>query len=636
MKLKDLKGFNSLNSFVFDKIKRLNSYEKTFEVLFDFMFEQEDNVFAETSRGFRISTLTYGEVKKQTINFAKKLKQQLSCRNEGAMVGLYMENSVSWIIAYWAILMCGFNPLLLNSRLPKEQLEKVIKTSHVAAVISDSKEFNVLTLNYQSVENSSETAPLTTWGSETYFMSSGTTRNVKLCAYTAENFYHQITNSCSIMDNCPPIETGYKGSLKHLVLLPFYHVFGFVAVYIWFGFFARTFVFLKSLNAQILLRTVRIHKVTHIFAVPMVWETIYKQAIKAVRTKGEKTYNKFKKALDFTNKHQVLGSIVSKYAFKQIRENLFGDSIQLLISGGSAISKEAIEFFNGIGYFAVNGYGMTEVAITSFEMAKKRKDRNKVSIGAPFSNVEYKIDGGELYIKSKARASKIISEKGVEVTDFEKWFATNDMAKNVDGKYYLLGRQDDLIISSSGENVNPQFVEDSIKVDGVTSKCLVKSKMGVALILEIGKWQPSAKLKEIELTAKKCLKEANFESEVNKIILTRTKLLEEKDFKISRTKIAKKLDAGLIESIEFAQNEQVDDVSDLENEIIKIYKEVLGDSVNVSVNDDFFTDLNGTSLEYFEIAVLIKDKFSLSESFFEGKTLNTAKQFANEIIKELE
>ena len=77
LKLKDLKGFNSLNSFVFDKIKRLNSYEKTFEVLFDFMFEQEDNVFAETSRGFRISTLTYGEVKKQTINFAKKLKKQL-------------------------------------------------------------------------------------------------------------------------------------------------------------------------------------------------------------------------------------------------------------------------------------------------------------------------------------------------------------------------------------------------------------------------------------------------------------------------------------------------------------------------------------------------------------------------------
>ncbi len=636
MKIKDIANFNNLKHFVADKIERFKSKEKSFSVLFDFMFEQEKNVMAETTNGFRISKTTYGECKERTILLAKKLKRLLSGVGAREIVGLYMDNSLDWIQAFWAILMCGYNPLLMNLRLPDEQLEVALKDADVKAVISDGKAFSVNTILYQDILEKTETDSLDDWGDEIYFMSSGTTDNVKLCAYTPENFYYQVSNSLDIVKTCPQVKANCEGYIKLLALLPLYHVFGFIAVYIWFGFFSRTFVFLRDLNPQTILNTVKKHKVTHIFAVPMVWETIYKQAIKTIRARGDKTYNKFLKAKALISKKQKLGTLLSKIAFKEIREKIFGDSIRFLISGGSSISTDTLEFLNAVGYFTVNGYGMTEVAITSVETSKKRKERNLASIGLPFGCAQYKIsDSGELLVKSKARASKIITNKKVIISDVDEWFNTSDMAYIKDGRYYLTGRKDDLIISSSGENISPQMVEDVIKFDEITEKCLVKSENGAVLILQLSGWLPANKLKKLEQKVLDCLKESKFYSEVKKIFFTRTKLVDKNEFKVSRTKIAKKLALNQLEEIDVKKASEENKNSELEAELINIFKEVLGEDVVVGVEDDFFIQLNGSSLDYFELVSTIKDRFNLRQNAFEGMGFTTVKQFATFIMAEL-
>jgi long-subunit acyl-CoA synthetase (AMP-forming) len=254
----------------------------------------------------------------------------------------------------------------------------------------------------------------------------------------------------------------------------------------------------------------------------------------------------------------------------------------------------------------------------------------------PFSLVEYKISSsGDLLVKSKARASKIICDNSVQTVDFEEWFNTLDKAECVGGRYYLLGRKDDLIVSSSGENINPQIVENAIRIEEVNEKCLIKGENGAVLVLELGSWLPVNKLQEIEERAKQCLKDANLEKEIKQIVLTRTKLLEENDFKVNRRKIAKKLSLGVIKGVEIVEKSQDEEVSELEGEIICIFKEVLGSDASVSVNDDFFMDLNGTSLDYFQLIAELRNRFSLRQDLFEGKGLTTVKQLAEIIIKEL-
>jgi long-chain acyl-CoA synthetase len=138
--------------------------------------------------------------------------------------------------------------------------------------------------------------------------------------------------------------------------------------------------------------TVRRHHVTHIFAVPLFWETVYEQAMKTIRLRGEDTERKFHKAMALRDKlgDSALGTLFSKLAFKEVRDNLFGDSICFMITGGSSISKDAMCFFNYIGYHLADGYGMSEIGITSVELSKKKRILNDCYIGKPMDGMEYR------------------------------------------------------------------------------------------------------------------------------------------------------------------------------------------------------------------------------------------------------
>ena len=226
MRLTNLNGFPNIDKYVEDKINRYSKEEKSFEVLFSFMFSEKDNIFTEELDGYRIKKITYGDCEKKIWTLATSVSEQMSSVPKGSLVGLYMDNSIGWIQTFWAMLMCGYSPVFLNARVPKEILEGAIQDYGVKAVISDSITFSVPTVTAESVfagDKGVRYEP-TEWGKEIFFMSSGTTGNVKLCAYTGENFFYQIADSVRIIKECPQMKEHYEGELKILALLPFYPI----------------------------------------------------------------------------------------------------------------------------------------------------------------------------------------------------------------------------------------------------------------------------------------------------------------------------------------------------------------------------------------------------------------------------
>ena len=640
--LTNVGNFNNLTDYVSDKIARYTTEEKSLRTLYSYMFSERENTFAEISDGYRVQKITYGECADAIEKLTPSVVNALAFLEKGNIVGLYMDNSVDWIKTFWAIIKAGYNPLLINARLPMATIEDTLKTYAVGGVISDSKTFEVPTL--QAKEIFSSQALETTqeidsrWGEEVLFMSSGTTNNVKLCAYTGENFFYQICDSAKIVRECPQMGSHYEGELKQLTLLPFYHVFGFIAVYLWFGFFSRTLVFLKDLHPQTILATVRKHKVTHIFAVPLVWETVYKAALKKIRAREEKTYQKFQKALRFVNKSNVFGSCLAKLAFKEVRENLFGESIQFLITGGSGISSEALQFFNGIGYHMANGYGMSEVGITSVEISLKRKQRNLGSIGAPFGYTEYSVsERGELLIRGRTRASRILQAGQEKKTDFNEWFATSDLVKQTDGKYYILGREDDLIVCKNGENLNPEILEKRLRITGVDELCLFADENGTpTLLLSAKKCFSADTLRQIYAGTLAALDAAHLRDEVTKVAVTTDKLLGADDFKISRKKIAKRYQAGQFQLLDpHKADEQASLLlSGLEKEICICVAEVLQKDVSeISPTADFFTDLGGSSLDYFALLDSLQERFDLEAAVAEEANAATVQEIYQLICK---
>ncbi len=614
-RLDNIAGYPSLQAFAKAKLALYEKQEKNYGTLFEMMFSERDNIMAEATDGYRIKKLTYGQFRQWILETAPSVRQALRNPSYDSIVGIYMNNSMEWLVVFWTVLMCGCRPLLVNTRLDDSMLEQIFQEYGVETVISDEKTFSVKTLLAQDILQRTEPAEnFGAFGSEVIFMSSGTSDRVKLCAYTGENFYYQVCASIDIITKCPDIAAHYQGQLRQLVLLPLYHVFGFMAVYLWFGFFSRTFVFLKDLNPSTILNTVRKHKVTHIFAVPLVWDSIYREAMRKIKARGENTYQKFQKALALCNRTGKLGDWLAGRLLSEVRDGMFGPSIRFMISGGSHISAQIVEFFNGIGYPMVNGYGMTEVGITSVEMCGRKKIRNLAAIGEPFNHVEYEISlEGELCIRSKAMASRITVGGCVSVTDYTQWFCSHDIARQDGIRYYLGGRADDLIVCENGENINPVLVEPKLRIQGCQDVCLFQSPQdGPVLLAYAPDCCSDEELGGITQRLREGLKAARLADEVRKVVVTSTPLMEGSEFKVSRGKVAKKYDAGQFyvltpQSLE-SHRQQVH--SAMERQILQLFAEVLGKNPEeIGTDDDFFGDLNGTSLDFFMLKDRIKQHF---------------------------
>ncbi len=617
MKLRNVHGFATIDEYVSYKLSLYSEKEKSFESLFELMFDESDNIMVETTDGYRVNKTTYGEFKNKIMSIVPTVAKAFGEIPEGSVIGLYMANCPQWLMLFWAILASGYRVLLMNTRLSDSVLDSILCEHGVAGVISDGKTFCVKTVIKEDLlVPCDEPMPNRPFGKEILFMSSGTSDRVKLCAYNGENFYYQVCDSANIIATCPDIKRHYEGELKQLVLLPLCHVFGFIAVYLWFGFFSRTFVFPKDLNPATIQRTVKKHKVTHIFAVPMVWEAVAKAARSRIKARGDKTYAKFLRVSNLVNSMGSAGDVLAKRLLSEVREGLFGDSIRFLISGGSEISPSTLSFFNGIGYHLANGYGMTEIGITSVEKSRSKRILNSASIGAPFGYTEYSInEKGCLLVRGKTRAARILCDGRETVAKDGEWFDTGDIMRCENGRYYTGGRSDDLIICEDGENLNPNLSEAAIATEGIDKLCVFMTEDKVAsVIASVPGCFDKPTLEALHKALTDSIDRAGLGSVIRRIYFTNASLLSEGEFKISRKKLAMRIANGDIRVFDPSDlDSHTNELNEgLERELQDCFARILDkDPAIIGKDTHFFRDLEGTSIDYYALLGSIKERFGV-------------------------
>ena len=625
--------YKSIKDYVQSKLRTFEERGLTMETLFSLMFQEKDNVMYERSKGYRIESITYGEVEDRILKKSLSLSRLLSDIEAGSVVGLSMDNSLDWIENFWSIIICGYTPLLINLRLSQEMVEGAIRDCGAKAVVSDKRTYSVKTVMNEEIERPDLRFKPEKFGTEILVMTSGTSRHVKLCAYSAEELFHQIKGSYGIITECDLIKRHYKDRLKLLTFLPFYHAFGLVAVYIWFSFFSRTFVELKDMMPETITGTVRRHEVTHIFAVPLFWEKVYEQAKKTIHLRGEETENKFNKAMKLRYKlgDSALGEAFSKLAFREVRENLFGESIQFMITGGSSISTDAMRFFNGIGYHIADGYGMSEIGITSVELSKKPSILNACYIGKPMDGMEYRINAdGELEVKGKAIARYIIEDGKRKIIN-NGFFQTHDLAVCDNGHYKILGRRDDLVIGYSGENLNPNLIEPELKLQNVNEVCLIGAREGAqvvpTLVISVGAFISEEKFAALDKAVKAKLEEMHLSSEIRKILYVSDRLIVGDEYKLNRIRLRDQLENGRFTPVKPLNAEE-----GLSDELALKIKDFFAAALSMKAEDipeqaDFFLDLGGSSLDYFGMISGLETEFSVKIPVEQSATLSTVAKF---------
>lgn len=622
----------------------LKTSQKTLCDIYKIMFKSKENVLCEYNDGFRIKTETYGEVALKIDKAAAGLYEKIGASHE--YIALAMDNSPEWIVAFWAILKSGNKPYLVNMRYPDSLTNGIVKTLGIKYAVC---------LNESSVEaediafhtlSSNAHVPESVFENEIAFSSSATSMNEVICFYTGLQISEQILNFENIIKAEPRIAKHYKGSLKQLAFLPFYHVFGLFAVYFWFTFFGRTLVFLRDYSSDTILNTCRRHNVTHIFAVPVLWHTIESSVIAAAKHQGDKKYNKLMRGIKLTtaiqNLFPCIGPEIAKSFMSEITKKIFGKSVMFCISGGSYIKNDTLKLLNGIGYNIYNGYGMSEIGITSVELGRKPKHRNLNSVGSPFSSVEYCLDkDGVLLVKGSSLCVKKLVNGEEQLLNGS--FYTGDKMEYKDGRYYILGRLGDVVIGENGENINPDSVEKQISLPDALQFSVLgldgKNGQELSIVVQVNKFISEAKINKLKNEVYKYNDTLPKAIAIRKFYFTTDNLCSPNAIKVSRIQLVKKIDSGEVKLTDFSDMKATH-LSGADSPLIMEVKNIVADVLSLKADDidsnsHIFYDLGATSIQYFSILTRISEKFSITDYHKNDTLCYTVKEICEYIGKRI-
>ena len=199
---------------------------------------------------------------------------------------------------------------------------------------------------------------------------------------------------------------------------------------------------------------------------------------------------------------RFLMSIADHLVFSKLREKL-GGRLRFFVSGGAPLPANVNEFFLAAGLLIYEGYGLTETAAGI--AANHAGSFRPGTVGRPIEGTELTIaPDGEILIRGagvfKGYWNK--PEESAEVLDRDGWFHSGDIGElDSDGYLTITDRKKDIIVTSGGENIAPQNLENSFKSDKFIANAMIygdrKPFLTALLVPNFDNLERYAKMKKI-------------------------------------------------------------------------------------------------------------------------------------------
>ena len=619
------------------------------------MHQNKKNVYAEfTGLNNRIKKYKYSKmdenVKKYALYLSNKIKKEGTNR-----VVLKVANCPSWGEIFWALLMAGFVPVLVDAKLPRENVINLGNQAKAIAIISDDNhEYTLNKIRLDNIlQNAKEEMSNPSWANEVIFSSSGTTGDAKLMVFNGENFVNQICCSLKMTEESMTIMYPKKvGQIKILAMIPFHHIFGFVAVFLWYTFYGTTLVFPKSNTPSDLLSICQKTGITHVYSVPLFWDSLALSIKRKFAMQNEDKQKLLEKMMAYNlgeMSAEEAGFASKKIVADKIKGMILGKHVKYCISGGGYLSNETLRAINGLGYPLYNGYGMTEVGVTSVELSPDVKQRLNGYIGKPLNGVEYKVNeaDNELLIKSPTiHIREIIAGVEKETVLDNGYFHTGDIVNKFETGYIMKGRMKDVIINANGENIFPDELEiyfkdlpnvTNLSVLGVVNKDKALHE-DIVLVLELDDKTSEEALKELEATIKAI--KLPHDTKIDAIYLAKNRLPMANNMKVKRFAIKKEIENGSNKYVLINSKKVSSKTRKLSEEAIKnilppvreLFSKILVlPTFKIDDEDHWINDLGGDSMNYVELVQEVDRYFDIEVPEEQYGKLTCVNDFVEEI-----
>jgi long-chain acyl-CoA synthetase len=418
-------------------------------------FSKHSAEFIQYDNGYRSWKYSYAQLGRAAHHFAIRLSEQnITKANK---VVFWSENRPEWIAAFWGCILAGVVVVPVDYRMSVQFLRHVQQIVGASLILVGDEVHLPLSGNTQApVWRLSELQ----WAEEDrqypgihiergdtaeIVFTSGATGEPKGVVITHKNILSNIVSAEQIISRYAkwfrPVFP-----LRFLVLIPLSHMFGQVLTLFILPLIPAEAVFMRGYSSYEILRQIRTRRVSVLVAVPKILEVLRSH----VR-------HQFPEA---ATQNRVTSHWIFRWWRNRRVHSLFGWKFWAFIVGAAPLAKEIEDFWSGLAFAVIQGYGLTETApIVAFN---NPFDTRPGTVGKPIEGLEVQIaSDGEILVRGESVTSGYYHAPTETAAAFEGgWFHTGDLGTFDDvGNLVIRGRKKEVIVTPEGLNVFPEDVE---------------------------------------------------------------------------------------------------------------------------------------------------------------------------------
>lgn len=426
---------------------------------------------------------TYASLKERCDSLSKVLTQYGI--GAGDKVAILSQSMPNWSVAFFSLAPYGriVIPILPDSSI--NEVTNIINHSETKAIFvsqklagkisQEVKEKMVLIIDVDTLEIiksdddhftcDGKTEVPTPEDIATIIYTSGTTGSAKGVVLSHRNL---TANVITCYHSCKRTSKD-----RWLSVLPMAHTLEMTLCMLYPMYCGATVYYLpKPPVASLLLKALKVVKPTTMLTVPMIIEKVYKGSVLPTIRNS--------RTLTWMNEH-MYGLMCWIIGMKL--KATFGGHMSFYGIGGAKLDPEVEKFLLKAKFPYAIGYGLTETSpLLGYSM---HGWRTVGSFGYPVYNVKLKLHNmdpqtgeGEVvalgpnvmlgYYKDPVRTKSVFTEDG--------WFRTSDIAvQDEKGRFYIKGRNNNMILGPSGENIYPEEIENVVNnIEGVSESIIVE------------------------------------------------------------------------------------------------------------------------------------------------------------------
>jgi long-chain acyl-CoA synthetase len=229
---------------------------------------------------------------------------------------------------------------------------------------------------------------------------------------------------------------------------------------------------------------------TYLYGVPSLFEKLYKNFLRAAERAGRGALfeRAAQTARDFSaaEERRRLGTgagpgfdlrlqhaLYERTVYRRLRAAL-GGRVLRGTSGGSSLSRELSLFYEGIGVYVHDGYGLTESSggITMQPLGREKSG----TVGRPLPGTEVQVaDDGEILVRGPSVFQGYVGDEAATRAALRGgWLATGDIGRlDSEGYLTITGRKKDIIVTSGGKSVAPAPLEQRLRMHPLVHQAVV-------------------------------------------------------------------------------------------------------------------------------------------------------------------